>query len=297
MEITNEKIDFKKIRDFNQLFSSTFAFLRQEFKNLFSTLLIYLSPFLLISAIFSTISQTMITGGSLIESDGMGLYFANMGMYIFVLMITSMMLSVLTYSYIFEYINSDGPVDRKAVFNLAKKIFFPFLGISIVIFILILFGTLLLIIPGIIFFVFTSLSYVVYLFERQNISKSISRSNFLVKEYWWLTFGILFLVYLLISGISYMISVPGMIMTFVGLFMGMEDESNQIISTSLTVVGSIINTFTILISSVFHILITLHYFNLIEKKEAPNLMRKIEAIAHKDNNDMSASGNYIHQGY
>ena len=53
----NQKIQFRKVRDFGQKFNATFEFLRQEFKPLMNALLYIAGPFIVLGGIMGAYYQ------------------------------------------------------------------------------------------------------------------------------------------------------------------------------------------------------------------------------------------------
>ncbi len=95
----------------------------------------------------------------------------------------------------------------KANYQATKKLFWSGLGVSLLSGLLVLAWSLLLIIPGIIFWVFYSLAFFIFVFEGTKGYQAIKASKELVKGYWWslfgryLYFGVLMLIISLIASI------------------------------------------------------------------------------------------------
>lgn len=75
------------------------------------------------------------------------------------------------------------------LFSRARKLFWPFLGISVLVGILLILWSILLIIPGIIFAVYYTLATYVLLYENQKGWAALKRSKELIRGYWWAVFG------------------------------------------------------------------------------------------------------------
>jgi hypothetical protein len=94
------------------------------------------------------------------------------------------------------------------IFKATRKLFWPYLGLTVLTSIFILLWTLLLIIPGIIFSVFYSLACYVFFFEGKKGMAAIRRSTELVKNYWWPVFGRFIVVTIAIWLLMMVVSLP-----------------------------------------------------------------------------------------
>ncbi|MEU6646593.1 hypothetical protein ABZ863_29160 [Saccharomonospora sp. NPDC046836] len=84
----------------------------------------------------------------------------------------------------------------------------PLLGLTILVTVIVMVGTILLIIPGIVAYVFLSLTTPALILERGRVRTSLSRSPALVRGSWWRVFGILLLAVVIAFVISLIIQVP-----------------------------------------------------------------------------------------
>ncbi len=101
----------------------------------------------------------------------------------------------------------------REVYVFAWKKMWGFVLLGIVLFLIILGGTILLIIPGIIFSIWFSFSKFIYLYDGLGIKESLQRSRELIKGRFWPVTGRLFVIGLLMAIFQSMVSgVP-----FVGL--------------------------------------------------------------------------------
>jgi hypothetical protein len=96
---------------------------------------------------------------------------------------------------------------------------------------------------GIIYpWVIFSLSVPVLLLERTKVTRALGRSNELIRGAWWRTFWLLLLGYLLVSVISFAISLPLLIFggAFSGIFSGTYTGGEDVGMTALTVLSGFI---------------------------------------------------------
>lgn len=99
---------------------------------------------------------------------------------------------------------------EKEIFKETEKWVLPYIWLTILTSVLILFWTLLLIIPGIIFSILYSLVVYVLFFEDKKGMAAVKRSVQLVKNYWWAVLGRLFLMGLALWIVTMIISVPSL---------------------------------------------------------------------------------------
>jgi hypothetical protein len=119
------------------------------------------------------------------------------------------------YSYIDVYIKKG-----KGNFNLSEITPHLFsngllaIGVSLVIFIIVMFGLILCIVPGIYFANTLSIAVIILIFEKKGVGMALIRSAYLVKYQWWNTFLINIVGLILIWIASFIMSLP---MVFSGL--------------------------------------------------------------------------------
>lgn len=106
-------------------------------------------------------------------------------------------------------------ISFKEVFRLARRDFWKYLAFSIVVTFFLFLLYLLLIIPGIIFTVYWALAAYILINENKGILESLSASKQMIKGRWWLTFGYMFLLILIIFVISVFASFVPLIGDFI----------------------------------------------------------------------------------
>lgn len=136
-------------------------------------------------------------------------------------------------------------------FKTGLRKLFPYIISGILLFFAVTFGFILLIIPGIIFSVWFSVFEPVTVIEDSGYAKALGRSKFLVKGYFWRTFGF-FIVTALLS-----FAVAGILSQILGL---------------IPVVGQLISLLLQLIVIPFQVIAeTLYYYNQRAVKEGLDL--------------------------
>jgi hypothetical protein len=125
-----------------------------------------------------------------------------------------------------------------------------------------------------------SLTYIVRAYEKKGFFEAITRSFKLVRDKWWSTFGLIFVLYLVMMTISYIFLIPwyvAMITT------ALHNTSTEMVDQS-TMTWSTLVLFTLyylaqmVLGALPNIGIAFQYFNLVEMKEAKGLLGRIDTL-------------------
>jgi hypothetical protein len=148
--------------------------------------------------------------------------------------------------------------------------------------VLVFFGVLFLFIAVIYLLIGASMVYAVRAFERKGFFQAISRSFYLIRGKWWSTFGLLIILSLLVSIISYVFSVPASILQGVSMLHDVKSgELNALTGTTATIIF-VLNSFAYISQLLLYLLpnigLAFQYFNLVEMKEAKGLMSQIDTF-------------------
>lgn len=272
-----ENIEFKKRRDFGQVINDTFTFMRQNFKPLIKTYFIFCGLFVLASMSTMLMQQyktvnvinTMGTGAS---SPGLGLY----GIEYFLSIIfslasyASMTVAILSYLAIYVQKGNQTPT-MEEVWGFFKYYFWRVFGSSILLLLMVLVGFIFCLVPGFYLFPFVALMFPIMVIENASLSYAFGRSFKLIKDHFWITFGTLIVVWIIIYACMSMIVLPTTLFGMIGMFSSKGVHMSLTLTLISTVLQSLCQVFTI----VPVITITLMYFNLIEEKENVGLMERI----------------------
>ena len=295
--MTNKYINFKRERDFGDIFNATFNFIGQEFKRLGSALLYYVVPFLILSAIASTIysvkaqemMQSMMSTSSTTDPFAafkvMGSLsgFASL-MFIFSLISSNMMLCTV-YSYIKVYVSNGGnEFTINDVWREVMKNFWRVLGAAIVVGLLVTVGLVFCFIPGIYLGVVLSILIPILVFEEISFSDAFSRSFKLIKKNWWFTFGIFIVALIIFYILSILVSVPSLLLGFKSFFSNMKhiEKTGMMFSTDFYIVNSLTSLLTQFFTVIPVVVTAFLYYSFVEKREKPSLMNKIDQISEHE---------------
>lgn len=278
-----ELIRFNEKRDFSELFSATFSFIKQEFKLFFTCLLIYAAPALVIAGILYGFIMnnffSMATRMDSFEESGFSILGFKYLFFILVMMIAFVMIYGITLGYIKSYIENEGKLTRDIVWNSSKQYFLKLIGFGFVISIIVFFASILFIIPGIYFSIALSLVFTIGVLEDETLGKSISRSMYLIKDNWWVTFGGLIIIGLITYIIVMIFSIPNVIMVFFNTFLSIRNKTNPgMVFIIIQIICSLIYSMGFIMYFIPIIYLAFQYHNLVERKEEPTLLDDIESI-------------------
>ncbi len=287
-------IEFKQERDLGTILSDTFRFIRENWRSYFLTVLKICGPVLLVfltalgfylysfSGLFSGVGQP---GW---EQEGPDLSSTSM-MFIsvVVLLISAVALYVLMNAaslyYVRSYIDNRGTADFAEIRNNVSQNFWSFLGLGILVMLIFFVSFMLCFFPVIYTWVVLSLAFPIMVFERRGVTDSISHCFTLIKDHWFNTFGVLFVVALLVYILSLIFAVPTFIYQIIdmGTSLG-EDDPTAVVGlfsdpiyfllNVLSYAGQFILSSVTLISSVFI------YYDLNEQKNLTGTLERIENI-------------------
>jgi len=266
-----KEIDFRKKREFGDILSDSFDFLKQEYQPIFKLVLTYVLPFLILYAIVQVKVQMKLSGvidfantESIMEN--IGPFYMNLFLYsLFGVFVQSLFMGTY-YSYLEVYVEKG-----KGNFTLADITPLLFsngmyaLLVNLIVFVVVVFGFIFCFIPGIYFANIFSLAVAILIFEKKGIGDSLWKSRNLVSTQWWNTFLINIVGILLVMVFGFVISLPitisGMSNSIfnLGEMATMEQPMWYWVAFGVT---SVISTILYVIPYTF---IAMQYFNLEER--------------------------------
>jgi len=270
------KIEFRKVRDFGGLINVTFEYIKKNFKVLFKSNLLISAPAILLAGVFMGIYQSsMFSFASNMDLEQIGIPFL---LAMFFMVISYLIITVVTYSHLLVYKHSEsGVLELDDVWQMVKKNFFTILLTGIGYTFIVGFGFIFLIIPGIYLSITLSLIFIVRLEEKLSFFDAVSRCTRLIKTNWWFTFGLIIVVGFIQGFLMYALYIPNYIVMFFVAFTGIDSESSGL-NRVLYIISSIIASLGTLGYVISTIAIAFQYYNLVERKEAPGLLQQIEEI-------------------
>ena len=107
---------------------------------------------------------------------------------------------------------------------------------------------------------------------------AMSRCFYLIKNKWWFTFGLLFVLGLIQGFMGFLFQIPQYIAMFFVAFNSFDGSGINSTTEIILMVTTIISSLNLLFYSISFVGIAFHYFSLVEQKEAKGLLNKIESI-------------------
>ncbi|WP_256002130.1 MULTISPECIES: glycerophosphoryl diester phosphodiesterase membrane domain-containing protein [Pedobacter] len=277
------KIEFKKARDFGEMIGDTFVFIKQNFKPLMRTLL-YLTGFFFLAAILATMFQQLDMRKEVWGSGYMDPTNLSMGMA--VKSLTAMVFMLLTYtalyvtvlSYVDLYVQKGNVApDNSEVWAYFRYYYFRLLGSSLLWTIILVIAFVLLVIPAIYLWPIMVLFMPVMVMENTSFDKGMSRSFKLLKGQWWASAGTLLVSFLITAATSLVVSVPNSFLNILNTF---SPESRG--GSNLTIIlSSILQHLPALFSVIPIITSALLYYSLVEKQENAGLLDRIDKFGEE----------------
>lgn len=312
----NQKIEFRKVRDFGQKFNATFEFLRQEFKPLLNALLYIAGPFIVLGGIMGAYYQKNSISMMNLSLDSAEFFADDFWISAVVMIVFSFLAYIFIFATLNEYIKiynqKNTSVQAQEVWTSVKRnlgdyflsaigLSFILLGIGIVMGLIaggiiasnILFLNILLILGIFIgtFFMMVAfyISYIAFNTEKLGLFSSLGRTISILKGNWFSTLGLFIVSWLMSSLLNIIFSLPNLILTSLSVFHATTaDEGVQ-----LSLGQEIIYGFTAFIASsggffisiIIMLIMIFQYYNLVEQSDATGLMGRIDAIGTGGNED------------
>lgn len=274
--MNQDKIEFRRVRDFGGILGVTFEYVKQNFKVLFKANLFISAPFILLAGVFLGLYQSSIFNFQVNQDlEQFGISFL---LYIFFSLLAYLFIAIVTYAHLILYKNyGPGTFDVEQVWKTVKSnfamIFITGLGSVFIV----VFGFFLLIVPAIYFSIALSIIFIVRIEEKPGFFNAIKRCIKLISGNWWFTFGLILVMGIIQGFIGFILYIPNYIVMMFLAFAGVDSSQGET-GRLLFIITSIIASLGLLLYSLSTIAIAFQYYNLVERKEAPGLISKIEEI-------------------
>jgi hypothetical protein len=287
-----QPIELRRLRDFGQTINDSFTFLKENFKPLFRALFIICGFFILIS-IFSMVFTYLNTTNALtsainIDTNSYDSSYKPWAIIItaligaFIIILTQAFITLVTLCYISVYLQKNNVTPTlPEIWGYFKYYFWRVLGSGIIIFFLLVIGTMLCLIPGIYLMPILYLIIPIIVIENSSFSYAFNKSFRLIKNNWWLVFGVIFIMSLIVALAGSIVNIPISIFIKGGMFLSLKTFTLPVI-----IIFSVLRSILLLAYVLPSIAICLCYFNLAEEKDGTGLLNRIDKLG-KPNNDQS----------
>jgi hypothetical protein len=300
---TTRYVELRRVRDFGATINVIFEFLRANWKPLGKSVLYILAPVLIIGAVITGVYLSTVLSGAfgrtvVTPDDVFGLYGQMLpvfGAATIVLTIAITLMAAVVTGYVRLYIDRRGEstIEVDEVWREARQSFFRVLGTTIVAMLiayapmlvgllpalllqtwwLIPIGIFLAVIPTI--YLYTCLSIIVpmRLEEEIGVFEAVARCIALMKGRWWFSFGVYFIISMVIGFVGMIFQAPIQIVSMMSGFSG-EPPSPAV----LIPLGAFSAIGTYLLYSVLFLTSSVLYYNLVERKEGVGMVDRIKEI-------------------
>ena len=274
--MVEKEIEFRKKRELSEIISDSFLFIKQEYKPISKLIFTYVLPFLILYGIVQVYFQMKVLGNiDLSNPDSMmaniGPIYLNLFLFsLFGIFVQSLLIGAF-YSYLEIYIKKGkGNFELSEITPLLFSNGLLALSASLVLFIVVIFGMFMFIVPGIYFANTFSLVVIIFMFEKKGLGNAFSRSWILVKSQWWNTFLLNIIGVVIIWAMSFVLSLPSLVIGVgTNVLNSVESGPVEQPQSYWILIG-----LTTIISSLFWIIpytfLAMHYFNLDERTKPRN---------------------------
>ena len=296
LNFTHES-DFRQERDFGQKISATFEFIGAHWRPLGRILLYLVVPATLVQHILSAMLQVQMQGSLLAAMQGphaagangaLGIQRAMWGTLfnspeywissvVGTAVYTMLILSVYGYVILLARRREPGPeVTVAEVWNVVRSEFLGTFFSTWGVFLLVGVAFFLLFVPGLYLSVALSLFFIVKLSEGGGFGATISRCLRLTRGKWWSTFGLLFImvmiVYVVLAGVGLVAALASGGFT---ALMRNTQERSALFTVALTSVSGVL---MLLLYPPLLLVLAFQYFNLVERKDAVGLRHLVNSL-------------------
>ncbi|HEY2581860.1 MAG TPA: hypothetical protein VGI43_08640 [Mucilaginibacter sp.] len=286
------RIELLKSRDFGEIITDTFVFARQNLKPLITCFFIFCGFFTLASIFASAVQQSKMVNevNNTFDSANLknplfprtdpfsffGIEYLVSILFLFLNYI-AISVTVLSFMCLYREKGNNAPTLTE-VWGYIKYFFLKILGSSVLLFLLLTIATALCIVPGIYLYPIFGLIFPIMIFENTSFGYAFNKSFKLIKDNWWLTFGCIVVMGIIVYFALMIVVLPSTILNMSNLFL--HPGKGMHLSTTLTMITTVLQHLCQVLYILPLITISLCYFNLSEVREGTGLMGRISQIGN-----------------
>ncbi len=274
-------------RDFGNKINATFQYIVQNMRSLGISLLYIVGPVALVAGIATGVMQSNMLhltaeAGSNRSTDPMAAFqimsqfiSPSFWLAIFFSVLANVAVILTTYAHMKVYDRTKSTaIDVADVWTEVQPMIGRAITISILNSIIIGIAFIFFVIPGIYVAVVLSLSLTVTAFEGTDFGATWSRCFQLIRDKWWSTFGLIFVMSLIVGIIGLIFAAPTAIIAFLTTAKMLPD-----VSVVWLMLGNVINIVgRTLLNVILYTAIGFQYTNLVERQEGRGLISAIDSI-------------------
>jgi len=289
-----QPIELRRVRDFGEIINDTFTFLKENFKPLFKALFIICGFFVLAGAATTALTQLKLVGMTTTKfnpdtydsATTAYSYFTAAIVNALILVFAQLSIYLVTLCYIAVYLErKDRQPTFAEVWGFFKFYFWRALGSSILMVLLIAVGFLLCVIPGIYLMPPLYLLFPIIVMENTSFRYAFNKSFTLVKDNWWMVFGVIVVMSIIVSVLGAFINVPMSLILTTRSFVSLKS-----FNTPIVIFFSIMRNVLMLAYTLPAIALTMCYFSLSEQKDGTGILGRIDMFGKgtDNSNDLPA---------
>ena len=274
----DQKVELRQVRGFGELVNDTFTFAKQNLKPLLYSLLVICGFFFVahtVSAVFYAMNvNDAISEGDMKNPARIFSWEYAISTLFSVVFYSSIALTIFCYIKLYLEKGNEAP-EVEEVWAEFKQFFWRFLGCNILLGILLIVGFVFCLLPGFYLLPITSLISAVIVFENTSFLYAFDRGFRLIKNNWWVTFGALFIMFIIVAAASMIVILPiSLIATGSLLF------TKVALSTPLLIIRTVLSSLVQVFMLLPYVLISLSYFSLVEGKDGEGLLERVNSIGN-----------------
>jgi hypothetical protein len=278
-------IELAKPRDFGEIISDTFLFIRQNFKGLLKSFFIFCGFFMVASAVSMSIIQVRMqqltasftVGSPMIPTtfDSQSNFFINWALLMVfgLCMFSTNLLVVLCYVALYKQKGNVAPTTQE-LWVYFKYYFFRMLFAVFLIAIMLTVGYMICLLPGIWLFPILGLIFPIMIIENASFDYAFSRAFKLISNNWWITAGAVFIVWLIAYCMMFFISLPLSLVNVSSMLL--RPQTVPHLSLAQIIFSTVLQQLMQVLLVIPTIGICLCYFNLTESKDGTSLLNRID---------------------
>jgi hypothetical protein len=275
-----EKLELRKVREFGEIISDTFLFIKQNFKALMQAYFAICGLFIVAGILSMLLQRTQVQ-----EVQQIGRWRLTQtvisweyGLMMVLLLVNYVSTYVTVYSFIALYIRKGNVAPSLAeTWSYFKYYFFRVFGSTIVMTIILILGFALCLIPGFYLFPAFTLFLPIMVLENGSFGHSFNRAFKLLNGEWWITAAVLFVIYLIFYMCSFIVQVPAFLIELIVGFTNVESGLRTFYMTITSCLTYLAQAFTIIPIAASALI----YFNLVERKESTGLFDRMNTLGNQ----------------
>lgn len=285
-------IEFQRRFDLGSNISSTFDFLKSNYKPLLSTLWFSCRWVFIIFIVaqgaylyFAGDLQSSLTFQVGLDDDNLFKSLISILIYFISAIVLFTLAQATIYEFVLAYQRDSQTFDRKAIAEKAWGDIGTYLIANFAASLVIILGAMLCLIPGIYLWPPLSLVVAICVFENTSVSNAFSQAFKLIKDNWWETFLTLVVLYLIVAFMGAIFQIPMYLYMFASMFMEISDGGvDNIYAIAADPIYLGLQLMAAICSTILYIIIYVStafiYYNLNERRTQSGAMSRIETLGN-----------------